>query len=115
MCVYVRVGVLFVRMNECEVFDSLVRKHNFLIHVSIIYVMSRVRLAIHLSVLCGKNVNVGHCTQTSGPDLVIPAVFIGTIGFFHFMPLLLTLTLSGGHKVRAKANLLASFSCTLFI
>ena len=39
-------------------------------------------------------------------------MFIGTIDFNHFIPV--TLTLSGGHKVNAKQNQLAWFSCTLF-
>ena len=34
--------------------------------------------------------------------------------YYHFMPLSVALTLAGAHKVRAKQNLLASFSCTLF-
>ena len=47
----------------------------------------------------------------------------GTIDFYHFILLSLTLTLAGGHKISAKQNLLASvshilllasFSCTLF-
>ena len=46
---------------------------------------------------------------------VLPAMFLGTIDFNHFIPLSLTLTLPGGHKVSAKQNLLASFSCLLFI
>ena len=40
---------------------------------------------------------------------------ICTINFYHFIPLSLTLTLPGGHKVSTKQNLLASFSRTLFV
>ena len=36
-------------------------------------------------------------------------MLIGTIDFYHFVPLSLTLTLPGGDKVSAKQNLLASF------
>ena len=39
-------------------------------------------------------------------------MFIGTYGFYHFIPLSVTLTLAGGHKVSTKQNLLASFSYT---
>ena len=39
---------------------------------------------------------------------------IGTIDFYHFIPLSVTLTLLGGHKVSAKENLLALFSRSLF-
>ena len=42
-----------------------------------------------------------------------PARLIGTIDFYHFIPLSLTLTLPGGHKVSAKQNLLASM-CTFY-
>ena len=37
----------------------------------------------------------------------------GTIDFYHFIPLSLTLTFPEGHKVSAKPNLLALFSHTL--
>ena len=46
--------------------------------------------------------------QSVHPDLFIPVTLIGTIDFYHFIPLLMT-TFPGGHKVRAKQNLLASF------
>ena len=65
------------------------------------------------SVLRGKNFNAGYYTQTVQPNCsYLP---IGTIDFYHFILLLLTLTLPGGHKDSAKQNLLASFSRTLFI
>ena len=35
----------------------------------------------------------------------MPAMLIGTIDFYHFIPLLLTLTLPGGNKVSTKQNL----------
>ena len=41
-------------------------------------------------------------------------MLIGNIDFYHFIPLSLTLTLLGGHKVSAKQNLLAAFSGCLF-
>ena len=40
---------------------------------------------------------------------------MGTIDFYHFIPLSLTLSVPGGHKVNAKQNLLVSFSTTLLI
>ena len=40
----------------------------------------------------------------------IPAMLIGTIDFYHFMLLSLTLTLPGGHMICAQQDLLASFS-----
>ena len=60
-----------------------------------------------------KTFNIGHYTQTVQPNLFIPAMLIGTIDFYHFILLSLTLILPGGHMVSIKQNLLASFSCTL--
>ena len=40
-------------------------------------------------------------------------MLIGTVDFYHFIPLSVNLTVAGSHKVSAKQNLLASFSCTL--
>ena len=45
--------------------------------------------------------------------LMLP-MSVGTIDFYHFIPLSLTLTSTGGRKVSAKQNLLALFSRTLF-
>ena len=91
----------------------------FLIHVSIIwiYVMSLVHLSDQMArwlTWHGKNFNVGHYTQTFQPNFFTPAIHIGNIDFYHFIPLSLTLTLCGGHKVNTVQNLLASFSHTLF-
>ena len=72
----------------------------------------------HLSVcrvLCCKDFNIGHYTQTVQQIFFTPAMLIGTMDFCHFIPLSLTLTLPGGHKVSTKQNLLASFSWPLFI
>ena len=41
-------------------------------------------------------------------------MFLGTIDFYHFMPLYVVLTLGGGQNVSGKENLLVSFSRTLF-
>ena len=57
------------------------------------------------AVLSGKNFKFGPYTQTFQPDLFIPVMFIGTIGFYHVILLSVTLTLDGGHKVSAKQNL----------
>ena len=43
----------------------------------------------------GKNFNVGHYMQTFQPIFLIPAMLIGTIDFYHFIPISLTLTLAG--------------------
>ena len=54
---------------------------------------------------CSSNLNVGHYVLAS--FFFIPAmliILIDTIDFSHFMPLSLTLTLAGGHKVSAKQN-----------
>ena len=82
------------------------------IHMSIMWicVMTRVRLAGQL----GKNLSIGHCLQTEQPNFFIPAVLIDTINLYDFIPLSLTLTLPGDHKVRTKQNLLTSFSPILF-
>ena len=45
----------------------------------------------------------------------ISAMLIGTVDFYHFNLLSLTLMLPGDHKVNAKKNALASFSYALFI
>ena len=80
--------------------------------------MTCVSLASHpagrLNVLHGKNFNVGHYMQTFQPDVCTPAMLIGTVDYYYFIPLSLTLSLLGGHKVNAMRNILASFSCTFF-
>ena len=78
----------------------------FLIRVSNIwiYVMSCVRLAGHSCMV--KIFSVGHFTNQF---FLISAMPLGTIDFFHFIPLSLTLTLPGGHKVSTKQNLLLRF------
>ena len=55
-----------------------------------------------------------HYWQTFPPNLFIPAMIIGAIDVYCSIPLSVTLTLAGGHKVSAKQILLASFSHTLF-
>ena len=57
--------------------------------------------------LAWQNFNIGHYTQTLQPFFFIPTMHIGTIDFYHFIPLSVALTLAGGHKVSAKQNLLA--------
>ena len=75
-----------------------------------------VQLAVHLSVfLTWQKLNIGHNPQSTQPIFFIPAMLIGSTDFYHFIPLVVTLTLAGGLKVSAKQNLLASFSQTLFI
>ena len=50
-------------------------------------------------VLHGKNFNVGHYKQTVQPNFIIPATLVGTIDFYHFTLLSLTVTLHGEHTV----------------
>ena len=65
--------------------------------------------------LAWQILNVGHHVQTFYPDFfVIPVMLIGTIDFYHFIPLSVTLTMAGGHTVCAKQNMLALLSHTLF-
>ena len=45
----------------------------------------------------------------------IYAMLTGIIGFYHFMPLSLILTFSGGHMISTEQNVLSSFSLILFI
>ena len=44
----------------------------------------------------------------------IPAMLIGTIDFYHFVPFSLTLNLAGDQNVHIKQNLFGSVSCTFF-
>ena len=67
-----------------------------------------------LLVLRGTTFNVRHYTQTVHPIVFIPAMLIGTIDFYHFRSLSLTLTLSGGHKVSTMQNLLFFGFCFFF-
>ena len=48
------------------------------------------------------NFTVGHDTQTFLLNPFIRAMCIGTIDFYHFTPLAMTLTLAGGYKVSAS-------------
>ena len=60
-----------------------------------------------LPVLHGKNFNIGHTCKYFSEFLWIRAMLVGTIDFYHFMPLSLTFTLAEGCKVSSKPNLLA--------
>ena len=60
--------------------------------MSLVHLASR--MAGWLSWL-GKNFNIGCYMQTFRPIFFIPAMLIGTIDFYHFIPLPLTLTLPG--------------------
>ena len=50
---------------------------------------------------------LGHYMQNVQPNFVIPSMLIGTIDFYHFIPLLLTLTMPGGYMLIANQKLLA--------
>ena len=49
--------------------------------------------------------------QTLQPDSFMLALHIGTNDIYLFIPLPVTLTLVGSHKVSGKQNLFTSFSC----
>ena len=52
-----------------------------------------------------KNLGSGCYVQTYQPNYFIPAMLvIGTVNFYDFIPLSVTLTLDGGHKVSGKQN-----------
>ena len=74
-----------------------------------IYVVSRVRLAGCLDMAKDLTLDI---SQKLFNQTFIPAMLVGTIDLYHFVLLSLSLTLSGGHKVSVKQNLLASFSHT---
>ena len=65
-------------------------------------------------VLPDKHFNVERYSQTVLPNVSISAMYVGTIHFYHFTPLSLTLTLPGGNMVSAKQKPFASFSPTPF-
>ena len=72
-------------------------------------------LAGQLAILHGENFYVGfHASFSTQFIHKWPVMFVGTIDFYHFIPLSMTLILTGGRKVGSKQNLLASFSHTLF-
>ena len=52
-----------------------------------------------LLVLHGKNFKVGQYMQSFQPDFVIPSMLIDTSDIYYFIPLSVTLTLAGGHKI----------------
>ena len=71
-------------------------------------------LASRPAVLHGKSFKVVDYVQLFNQFFIVPDRLIGTSNFYHFIPLSLTLTLSGCHKVCTKLSLFASFSPTLF-
>ena len=52
------------------------------------------------AVLHGKSLYVEHQAQTCEQNLFIPAMLVGIIDFYHFIPLSVTLTLTGDHKTK---------------
>ena len=71
-------------------------------------------LSSWLAVFYGKNFNTGRYMQTVQPNFLIPAMLVGSVDFYHFIPLSVTMTSAGGHKVSTKQDLLASFCGTFF-
>ena len=61
------------------------------------------------TILRGKNSDIGHYMQTVQPNVFIPGMLIGTIGFYHFI----LLSLPGGHKVSMNKTCCLHF-LTLF-
>ena len=94
-------------MVEVVVFAVIVDRYEHLCHES--------SLSGCWAILRGKNFNILHYRQTVHSNFFIPVMLLDTIDFYHFIPLSLTLTLPGGHKVSAKQNLLASFSQNIFL
>ena len=68
--------------------------------------------SVHLPVLCGQKINIGHCMQTFQSFFSVPAMLVATIDFYHFVPISVTLTVGGGLRVGTKQNLMASFCHT---
>ena len=84
-----------------------------------IYIISCICVAGHclsgqLSFMHGKNFNIGQYSQSFQPMFFIPAMLIGTIDFYHFIPLSVTLIMAEVHKVSSKQDLLALFTHTFF-
>ena len=70
---------------------------------------SSVHLPSQPVVLHGKNLSYEHYMQTVQANFFIPAMLTGTIDICHFIPLSLTLTLVGGHKINKKQILRLHF------
>ena len=72
-------------------------------------------LAVRMSVLCGKDFNMDLSMQTCQSNSLMPAMLIGTIDLYHFMPLSVTFALAEGHRKakNRKQNLLNLFCHTL--
>ena len=64
-----------------------------MIHVSVMWC-----LASQPAILRGKNFNAGHYNASRSTQFFIASMFIGTIDFYHFMQISLTLTLPGVTK-----------------
>ena len=69
-----------------------------------IYVMSRVRPVGRPSSCMAKTLTLDIMRTLFIQFRFMPAMLIGTIDVYHFIPLSLTLTLPGGQKVNAKQN-----------
>ena len=57
----------------------------------------------------GKYFSTGHCMQTFEEILFIPALLVGTIDFYHFIPLSMSLRRSAQSKT-SWHHFLANFS-----
>ena len=65
--------------------------------------------------LAWQKVSIGHYTQTILPNVFIPAMLIGTIDFYHFMPFTLTLTLPWGQAQHEAKSIGFIFSHTFHL
>ena len=57
---------------------------------------------VQLAILGGKNFNFRRYMQNFIPNSFTPTILAGTIDFCHCIPLLLTLTLTGGLEVSTR-------------
>ena len=87
-------------------FDSYEVNMDFCNHL----LWSAIQLAfVQLSILRGKNIYIGHYTQTFQPNSFIPAMLLGTIVLYHAVALSEALTMAEIDKVSREYNWLASF------
>ena len=61
-----------------------------------------------------KTLTLDNTRKLFSQNVSILAKLIDTINFYHLIPLSVTLALAASHKVSAKQNLVASFSCIRF-
>ena len=98
-------GPLFIHMNSL-----------LIAVISLVHLASQPTgpcISVRQSILCGKNFDIGHYTQSFKPNSFTSAMHVGPIGHCHFVPLSVNIALVRGHKISRMQNLLILFSCTL--